>query len=566
MVLHPDDGQPGSDGKKTPAEALKVVDAVAFPKDRVVGKYRVSHRRLQNTPPKSFLSLTLGAQGRDRQQPTAVRRVQTRSFFIEQGGYHSGHVLGVILARDSIYQQWAPCANNTNSLRLCCAEVDFVWTRKQRLLDYKAYSSGFPMYTRPPSLSSLTQPTTVLVTGRGGAEIVVYLSPEAPTKVWKGGTSLDALCVGLVALAAAMGVYDFFRTAKVRMLQGLPARNMPRRPPESYRPKASGSYQAEEWEVLLRHPPCVVYPSVCDTIISCFEDCSAFTFKHRLYHNLATWCKRTGAPGGIERRMPPSHIYNTGESPEALLRFMSSHPQGTLWIAKTTAGANGTDIHVSDSPSEIVAEVTRPQYLAKEYWVVQRVVPSPLIRGRRFSLRLFFVAVGTVCGLDIWVWDEAVVALCLGGPSDPGISSVVSNFKVQKHTTRYREKQHFLSFSEAVLELPQLSQVWERCCRTVVEAFAACLGEPDFRYCPGAFEILGVDFVLQREEDALVPMLLEGNLRPGFATNRAALEGLVENAVLMMLHQRQGDRAAATSGPSTHHDKLTKIASFLHTG
>ena len=194
----------------------------------------------------------------------------------------------------------------------------------------------------------------------------------------------------------------------------------------------------------------------------------------------------------------------------------------TTWIMKPSATNKGAEVNV-------VKDFEKLQSIVNEWtdireWVVQEYIERPLLlRGRKFHIRVYVLAVG---GLKVFVYQHCLVLCALEQyrPEDTenNYAHITNTFQQQSHP-------NFVE-SECVLLLDDIDEILTEqgildaadkkakilkdMGHIVAEAFDAYKGEFSvFQPLPNCFEIYGVDFMV--DEDFNV-WLLEFNPGPDF--------------------------------------------------
>jgi tubulin--tyrosine ligase len=183
-------------------------------------------------------------------------------------------------------------------------------------------------------------------------------------------------------------------------------------------------------------------------------------------------------------------------------------------------------------------------------WVLQRYVHRPLlVGGRKFHLRMYAAAVGA---LSVHVFPEVLTLFSLEPyTDDPSqLAAHLTNTCCQSPSG---PEQHAAAVgllsdlparvaAEGLLSLDEASA---RCARAfqdsaalVGEAFAAVSAELAFMPLPNAFELFGMDLLVDADWHV---WLLEANAEPDFVQTgqalRSVVEGVVEGALVLSLDQ-----------------------------
>ncbi|KAK9237643.1 tubulin-tyrosine ligase family-domain-containing protein [Lipomyces kononenkoae] len=161
------------------------------------------------------------------------------------------------------------------------------------------------------------------------------------------------------------------------------------------------------------------------------------------------------------------------------------------------------------------------------FFLIQKYIKNPLILescgNRKFHIRTYVVASGA---LKVYVYKDMLALFALQPYTPPELDSdlevhltntcLQGNFKDEGSVRRFWSLEGF-----------DKDAVWDQICNITAETFAAAvsLGRLHFQPLPNAFEIYGVDFLV---DSALNTSILEVNAYPDFAQTGDDLKELVE--------------------------------------
>eukprot|EP00760_Papus_ankaliazontas_P018501 PhM_4_TR17515/c0_g1_i1/m.51094 len=318
--------------------------------------------------------------------------------------------------------------------------------------------------------------------------------------------------------------------------------------------------QQPEW---LRYvhlaPPMVYPPNMC--FVGCFKSAAALWKKHSLYHVMKLWCDADAERrGSVRERLPHTvtvNVHDAGcfEVAREQLNYLRLEHNVGAFIAKHSTGANGRSILVTRSVSEAVEHMRTSEKKNAdetsekgEWWVVQEFIrASPLVfDGRRFHLRMHALVIAAPhCRFEIFAFHKNRVQVCNEtfewDTMELTPDAAVSNWARQRRNSRFDTKTFYHYIEDMIVEYPLLAGVVPRAQRIIGDAVAAALefGGRDFRTQMGCFEVFGFDFLVEEVEvgrsTKWVPLLLEGNHRPGFAANRKFVEEMFCSALSLVV-------------------------------
>ena len=183
-------------------------------------------------------------------------------------------------------------------------------------------------------------------------------------------------------------------------------------------------------------------------------------------------------------------------------------------------------------------------------WVLQRYINSPLlVGGHKFHLRMYALAVGalnvhvyadvlTLFSLERYTDDPSQLAAhltntCCQAPSGPEQHAAAVGLLADLPARIAAEGT--LSLAEASA---RCDRVLQDSAALVSEAFAAVSAELAFMPLPNAFELFGMDLLVDSDWHV---WLLEANAEPDFVQTgqalRSVIEGVVEGALSLSLDQ-----------------------------
>jgi tubulin---tyrosine ligase len=171
------------------------------------------------------------------------------------------------------------------------------------------------------------------------------------------------------------------------------------------------------------------------------------------------------------------------------------------------------------------------------HFIAQPYIHPPLLfkskGNRKFHIRVYVLAVGA---LKVYVCKE-MLALFAAKPYNPllrdpkdeaiDLAGHLTNTCFQDELTRESSVYRFWELDDgAMLSNSWKSDVWEQICEVTGEVFEAAAREQmvHFQTLPNAFEIFGIDFLVDADQNA---WLLEVNAYPDFKQTGDGLRGVV---------------------------------------
>jgi tubulin--tyrosine ligase len=310
--------------------------------------------------------------------------------------------------------------------------------------------------------------------------------------------------------------------------------------------------------------------------VSCYYNRKGLIRKALLARTLTQWAAKH--PGGVLARCTPRTLVIDADlalDPHALGAAtgpLFADPESGRWILKPSLANQARGIAIVRSVAELAAAVEGASEIDRlGGFVLQAYVKAPLlVRGRKFHLRVYALAVGS---LRVHVHPEflALFALHDYDPDSPDPRAHLTNtcFQAQgggcEGTVAAVEAEAVRLFSELGPDLvaaghPDAPDRMAAVVRTVCQAVGECLrcvsGEVTFLPRPNCFELFGFDFLV---DDQWGVWLLEANAEPDFRQTGTRLQGVVDRvldgAVTLVLEAWAADqtpppRPVTTTGPS----------------
>ena len=168
------------------------------------------------------------------------------------------------------------------------------------------------------------------------------------------------------------------------------------------------------------------------------------------------------------------------------------------------------------------------------HFIAQPYIDEPLLLGsydnKKFHLRVYVLAVGA---LKVYVYSEMLALFAAKSYSPPthetdevDLSQHLTNTCFQDEATRATSVHRFSTMVSSGLPVDWQKHVFEQVCEVTGEVFEAAAREQmiHFQAIPNAFEIFGVDFLVDADLNA---WLLELNAYPDFKQTGKELQNVV---------------------------------------
>lgn len=170
------------------------------------------------------------------------------------------------------------------------------------------------------------------------------------------------------------------------------------------------------------------------------------------------------------------------------------------------------------------------------HFVLQPYIDSPLLLSRyadrKFHLRVYVVAVGA---LQVYVFREMLALFSAKSYRKPNeyaedaevdLSEQLTNTCFQDESTKESSVHRFWDLQDDSLPSAKKDEIFDQICNVTGEVFEAAAKEQmvHFQAVPNAFEVFGVDFLLDTHKNA---WLLELNAYPDFKQTGKDLQDLI---------------------------------------
>ncbi|XP_071962203.1 tubulin--tyrosine ligase-like [Antedon mediterranea] len=230
-------------------------------------------------------------------------------------------------------------------------------------------------------------------------------------------------------------------------------------------------------------------------------------------------------PLGIKEKLMMAHRQRQDEREEFIRvhKEMKENGKGSLWIGKSSAGAKGKGLFVSDNPEELLSFIDAQSFS----YVIQKYIERPLLLlpgSRKFDIRCWVLLDHTY---TIHLFKEGVLRTSSDSYNFDDVTDTVShitNHCIQEEHSEnfgkyeegnemfYEEFNKFLcKYHKTSLEssiLPQIRHITKHC-------LLACKDNLDTHDLPyHSFQLFGFDFIL---DDTLRVWLMEVNGAPACA-------------------------------------------------
>jgi len=239
--------------------------------------------------------------------------------------------------------------------------------------------------------------------------------------------------------------------------------------------------------------------------------------KSHLAHCVKKWvakrpgcCLTTGVPETVLFELHDAEYLDEALADAYEVRDMAIDGS-EWWIAKPSMTNQARGIFIFNRLEEFVAAMQLEDAADVREWVLQRYVHPPLlVGGRKFHLRLYALAVGS---LTVWVWPDVLALFSLEAYcDDPArLRAHITNTCVQAPQSQEEEAACVCLLAQLPERLQAEAgmspeEAAERCERVfsdaaalVGEAFAAVSSELSFQALPNAFELFGFDLLVDAQ-------------------------------------------------------------------
>ena len=283
------------------------------------------------------------------------------------------------------------------------------------------------------------------------------------------------------------------------------------------------AYEEIAFETILKNPQ-----SLCNSYI--FR--KALIRKHFLATTIQQWLVKH-PESSLQNASPPTHLLECDyaeyldEALNEAYELERDLDKGKWFILKPSMSDRGQGIRLFSTREELESvfeEFEEDEAMAQlRHFVVQEYIHPPLlINERKFHIRTYVVAFGAI---KVWVWKEMLALFAGEKYTKPGV-----NADRQTHFTNtclQDNKECVMRFWDLPIST---EDIFKRICEITGEVFkAAASGQQmHFQTIPNAFEIFGVDFMLDENNDVY---LLEINSYPDFKQTGEELTNRVVGAL-----------------------------------
>lgn len=243
----------------------------------------------------------------------------------------------------------------------------------------------------------------------------------------------------------------------------------------------------------------------------------------------------------------PLELYHPDDLDEALIcdipevRQMKEGEE--TWILKPSLCNQGAGISLFSDVATLRDTIELEENEDVKEWVVQRYIPQPfLIDGRKFHLRAYVLAVGS---LQVYLYSDVLALFSLyhyPGPLDlSNLAAHLTNTCFQKSASLLPEEQKEFDENRAVRSLQELAldlggqpvvdHILHQIGELTGEIFEAAADGVGFMPLTNCFELFGLDFLLTRNTEGSFERvyLLEINAEPDFLQTGSRLRSIVSD-------------------------------------
>ncbi|KAI8646975.1 tubulin-tyrosine ligase family-domain-containing protein [Parasitella parasitica] len=214
------------------------------------------------------------------------------------------------------------------------------------------------------------------------------------------------------------------------------------------------------------------------------------------------------------------------------------------------------EVEDSDSDSEDDDDSDQEDLTQVREWVIQRYIDKPLlVEKRKFHVRAYVLAKSNI---QVYLYKDMLALFAMKDYDTTNLDDNLihlTNTCLQAGEEGYDEQASVKLFWELGLAQEDLNRIFEQMKDILADVFDACTSEmTTFQAMPNAFELFGVDFMMDQE---LNVYFLEANAFPDFKQTGGKLQHIIQE--LFESTTRVAVEPFFTDGQAVIDEKLIQV-------